>query len=789
MSWRRILVPATRLRPRRTQLSERYAGLLVRFRYAVVLAWVSFALAAQFLLPDISDTDGGVDGFINPDSPAIATEIESVTTFGFPLLARVVIVQRDPDGLSAFAQAEAVLRAVALTQNSYADVEPILGALPVTNTQGLFPSSSEENTTALTYLFMPPSAGFEEQTIAARGFADRFLADEDDALVGVTGSIPARVAQASILEESLPLVELATLLAIVLIVGLYFRSVVAPLLALITAGVAFVVTLRVAGLAGTLLGVTVPSELEPLMVALLLGVVTDYVIFFVSGLKSELQTGIPSAAAVKRSAATFGPIVAVAGLTVAAGTAALLVAGSPLFRAFGPGMALAVLVGLVVSVTLVPALLAILGRGALWPSRVIVGAPTQGTVDSSLTQPGAGGAPSSRMAALTRRPVAWRVFGVTAAALVIAAIPLLSLNLGLGFTTSLPAGSAPRVAADAAKQGFGDGILSPTVLFLSEDDIGDRRSNLIRLEESIESQPGVASVLGPADIGVQTDLGLVVARSGDAARLLVILEDEPLGATAIDTLTRLEQRLPELLVRAELSTARTGFAGDTAIAAEIVAATQDDLGRISFAALAVNLLLLILFLRALVAPLYLLACSVLALAASLGLTTFFFQTVLGHDGLTFYVPFAAAVLLVALGSDYNIFGVGHIWQAAKRLPLRAAIITAVPQTTRAITAAGITLAASFGMLGLVPLRPFRELAFAMFVGILLDAVVVRSLLVPTLLVLVGRRSSWPSRLLSSVEEPPRELHEATKEEVFSEETTGASGSVHPRGQPEASPHS
>jgi RND superfamily putative drug exporter len=180
----------------------------------------------------------------------------------------------------------------------------------------------------------------------------------------------------------------------------------------------------------------------------------------------------------------------------------------------------------------------------------------------------------------------------------------------------------------------------------------------------------------------------------------------------------------------------------------VVTATQDDFGRITLAVLTVNLVLLIFFLRALVAPLYLLACSVLALAASLGLTAFFFQTVLGHDGLTFYVPFAAAVLLVALGSDYNIFGVGHIWQEARRRPLREAIVVAVPQTSRAITAAGVALAVSFGMLALVPLRPFAELAFAMFVGILIDALVVRSLLVPTLLVLVGARSSWPSRALS-----------------------------------------
>ena len=125
----------------------------------------------------------------------------------------------------------------------------------------------------------------------------------------------------------------------------------------------------------------------------------------------------------------------------------------------------------------------------------------------------------------------------------------------------------------------------------------------------------------------------------------------------------------------------------------------------------------------------LLAASLLALAASLGLTNLLFQTVLGEDGLTFYVPFAAAVLLVALGSDYNIFGVGQVWEEARRRPLPEAICTVMPRSTRAITAAGVTLSVSFGLLALVPLRPFRELAFALSVGILLDVVVVRSLLV------------------------------------------------------------
>ncbi len=165
-----------------------------------------------------------------------------------------------------------------------------------------------------------------------------------------------------------------------------------------------------------------------------------------------------------------------------------------------------------------------------------------------------------------------------------------------------------------------------------------------------------------------------------------------------------------------------------------------------------NLLLLVLFLRALVAPLYLLACSVLALCSALGLTTLLFQGALDHDGLTFYVPFTAAVLLVSLGSDYNIFAVGHIWQLAEDRPLKEAMLLAIPESTRAITAAGVALAASFGLLALVPLNAFRELGFVMAVGILLDVFVVRALLVPSLLTLVGRRSGWPSDRLADAPE-------------------------------------
>jgi RND superfamily putative drug exporter len=170
-----------------------------------------------------------------------------------------------------------------------------------------------------------------------------------------------------------------------------------------------------------------------------------------------------------------------------------------------------------------------------------------------------------------------------------------------------------------------------------------------------------------------------------------------------------------------------------------------DLLRIGIAAFLVNFLLLALFLRSLVAPLYLVLCSALALAASIGLTTLVFQGLLGHDELTYHVPFAVAVLLLSLGSDYNVFVVGSIWQEAERRPLREAIAIAAPRASRAIGVAGLALALSFASLAIIELRQFREFAFAMSVGVLLDAFLVRALLIPALVSLVGERSWWPRR--------------------------------------------
>ena len=244
----------------------------------------------------------------------------------------------------------------------------------------------------------------------------------------------------------------------------------------------------------------------------------------------------------------------------------------------------------------------------------------------------------------------------------------------------------------------------------------------------------------------------MLSGDGSAARFLLVLDRDPQGGKAIDRYDRLASRLPGLLAANGLGGVRASFAGETALASETVDSVAESMKRIAIGAILVNLLLLALFLRALVAPLYLVAASALGLAAALGLTTLVFQDWLNQDDLTYYVPLAAGVLLVSLGSDYNLFLVGRIWREARRLPLRDAISIAAPRASRPIRLAGLALASSFALLAIVPIDEFRVFAFAMAAGVLIDTLVVRAVLVPALIALFGSVGWWPRRSAA----PPRE---------------------------------
>ena len=716
-----------------TRAGAGYRGAVVRGRWYVVGGWVALVTILTFVVPAGAGGGGNdIGDLLPPGSHAVEVEKQALSEFRVPVLSETTVVVHDPAGLSLLTRADVTLWALSYTQAYVNGDVPdgrghIIAAVPV-------PTSTPD--TAVTYLYVSAGTSLEETDALARAYAAHF-SNQSSVSAYVTGITPAQVSQAHYLNSRLELFGIASLVLIAVAVTLVFRSPVASVAVLAVAGIGYLVAARLLGLLAAAFGFALPDQLQPLIVALLLGVVTDYSVLFFSTFRRHLDDGRDRRDAVVRALRQEASVVAVAGLTVAGGTIALLAANLQLFRAFGPALALTVLIGLAVSLTLVPALMALIGPH-LFRSR-----GDHPTAESS----------SRLVHGLVRVVSARRGAAVTLAAgvlvLVAAALPVLWIRFDLSFTSGLPAyDQVQRGAAVLADSGV-RGVTAPAEVLVASPGIADRRDALDRLQRAVEAQPGVAEVLGPAQNPLPDSYGVVLSRDGDTARLIVILDSDPLAANAITDLNTLRGRLPALAAAAGLPDAQVDVTGQTAIAAELAELTRENLRLTLLAALGVEVLILMLYLRALAAPVALLACSALGVAAALGITVAVFQGLRGDPGLTFYAPFATAVLLLALGSDYNVFAVGSIWEAASRHPLPQALAIAVPRSSRAITAAGLILAATFAMVAVIPLETFRQIAFTMAVGLLIDTLIVRPVLTPAVLTLLGPAASWPSRRIRS----------------------------------------
>jgi RND superfamily putative drug exporter len=676
------------------------------------------------------------------------------------------VVQRDPRRFPLATVKHAARQAAVMDTGHAAPISGLGAAVPIANTAGAFPGSKERSTTIITFLYFRPGTSIGEQAAGGQAFARRYASAPADHLIGVTGAAPAQDAQGNLILRYLPWVELATLAAIAIIVGWHFRSFGAPLATLLCVAVAYLVAVRVVALVARRTGAALPPDLEPVLVVLLLGVTTDYAVFFLAGMRARLAGGLPRLAAARRTTAEYLPIILTAGLVVAGGVAALAVASVGTLAAFGPALAITVVTAMAVALTLAPALIAIFGGLLFRPGPARLRQAAAGRDEAAAREGPAGPPPGrltwqDRLARLaTARPVALVVAAACVAGLVLAGLGLKHIRLGFPLIRALPATSQEVRAEQAAAKGFVPGILSPTEVLVLGPDVAGRPAALARLQQALARRPGVGGVLGPATLPVvqrglvQRGVHLMVSRSGDAARYGVIERTDPLGPAAIERVAVLRRDLPALARQAGLTGVRVEVGGETALVGEAINAAVSDLTRVAVVIALVILVLLALLLRAVVAPFYLLAASVLALLAALGLTVWIFQGILGAGSLVYYVPFVVAVLLISLGSDYNVFVVGRIWEEGRRRPLRQAVAVAAPRASRTITTAGLALAAGFGLLALVPLAQFREIAVAMALGILLDTFVVRSLLVPALVVLFGRVGSWPGRTVRQMPRVP-----------------------------------
>lgn len=719
-----------------------YAGLTAYLGLPVIAVWIALTFAAAAFLPDFGAASGfGLVQLLPNNTPATHAQAVEQRLFGSSLAdSQALVVEHAAGSLSPATLATIAQHAQAVDSRRPASGSPQQPdfALPLVNVPGLLSATRSPATTAVTFLFFPSTAQSGDINAGAQRYANA-APKPPGASLGVTGPVPAQISEGDIIENALLLVELVTVVVIAVLVGVVFRSPVAPVVPLAGAGIAYLIARHVLGWGAQALGVQIPSQLAPIVIVLILGVVTDYSVFTLTGMRARLAAGERRTSALRNAASRVVPLVIAAAFTVAAGTVALVGANLDFFHVVGPGMAVAVVIAGLVSISFVPAVVGVLGRVAFWPSLPPRATTAPGRrMDESVAR--------QIVARLISRRVAAIVVVVgSAAALLLAASGLVHARLGTNVVSGLPAGSAPRHAADAATAGFGAGIIGPTTLILQAPGIARETAALARVEQVMTSSPGVDAAIGPGRLPLNIGASLFATSNQDAVRMFVVFRDDPYDAAAIEALTALEHRVAVALPNEGLSGAIVAWSGATAIAADAVAATDADVWRVALLAALLMSLVLMLYFRAVLAPLLLIASSALGLAASLGVFVDVFQGPLGYPDITFFVPVTAGVLLVSLGADYSVFVMGRIWEEARGRDMAAAVQAALPRASRAVSIAAVTLAASFAVLALVPVQPFREFAFILGVGVVIDAFLVRSFLLPALLVLAGRGAFWPHR--------------------------------------------
>jgi putative drug exporter of the RND superfamily len=458
-------------------------------------------------------------------------------------------------------------------------------------------------------------------------------------------------------------------------------------------------------------GVTVTGQSGGILPVLVFGAGTDYALLMVSRYREELRRHEDKHDAIRVTLRRTSPVVLASGATVIAALLTLTLAEVKGSSGLGPIGAMGIAMAMVSMLTLLPALLTVFGRRAFWPF-----VPRYGTEGPDETH------------GVWRRIAEWvgrgprRVWVGTTAVLAVLAIGLVQLN------SDLTSGNLFRDEVDSVQGqellegGFPAGANAPTnVVVTDQARVDDVRTALSEAPGVVEVSPEVEQ--GPA-----------------GAKLEATLEEDPYSTAAFDLVPGIRDAVHGVAGNEVL------VGGPTAAEYDLRQSTARDNRLIVPIALVVVFLILAALLRAIIAPLVLIATVILSFAAALGIGTFFFENVFDFPGIDPALPLFAFIFLVALGIDYNIFLMARVREETLTHGTRQGTIRGLAVTGAVITSAGLVLAGTFSTLAVLPLVFLTEIGFTVAIGVLIDTFLVRSLLVPALVLEIGDRVWWPSAL-------------------------------------------
>jgi RND superfamily putative drug exporter len=740
------------------------AALIVRFRMPVALFWVTVTVASALLLPSLGgEVNGDNTLFLSSGSPSARAAALAAPILGSAASqSQVGIVAARPGHRLTAADQTAISREIRLA----AGVPGVISA----RQSG---TSADGQAALITVRIRAGKQDVAAQQPIVDAIAATFARNRvpPGLRVRLAGQVATNIANQGSSASAMTTIGMLSVLLIIVLLLVVLRSPLAALITLVPSVLALLISMRFIAALGAH-GLQISSVTQVLLIILVLGAGTDYGLFLVFRFREELRAGHEPRAAVSRAVTRVGVSITASAGTVVLALLTLLFASFGLYRDLAVPLALGIAVMLLAGLTLLPALLAIAGR-AVFPA----------------DHAGAGDNPAGlwgRVAArLIRRPGRTLGAGVVVF-LGLAAAVLGYRAAGLGGATTAPPGSAaaagnalvarhfPQSSTDPASLVFryakpiwadpqpvatGYAVLRSSGQFTALS--GPLNPNGTQLTPASYARLHV--LLGnPGSLPPAEPAGLRVSRgSYDAFRAsagLVSADGRTIefqaGLTAgPEQSTAAADATPGIRAAVSRAAARSGAmtSGLSSQAAgyyDVSSTSGRDMLRIVPIAALVIAVLLGLVLRSLVAPLYLIVSVALSYLAALGLTTLIVIDVAGQDGLIFLLPFLMFIFLLALGEDYNILMMTRIREEASRLPLRQAVVQAVERTGHTITSAGLILAGTFAVFavagGNMMGGELKAMGLGLALGILVDTFGVRTLLVPSIVVLLGRWNWWPS---------------------------------------------
>ena len=827
------------------------AKFTARFRLYIVLFWLALTAILIILAPSLSKVGVTDDTQFLPKNTE-STQAEALIKSKFTRAldspdGSALIVVHNPAGLSQADNQTA--RVLCTWLSSSQGPSTVKAVISVFDNEALRSTLvSPDGTTMLIKLDLSVASSGIKGRETVKEVRAHIASLPSSARVLVTG--PAGIASDALIsiQQTIDKATLVTVILVVVLLLLIYRSPVAMLVPLVTIGISYLVSRGAAGFIAAS-GTNVSNLVDAYLVVTLFGIGTDYCLFMVSRFKEELQHN-DAGQAIQLAMRRIGPVILASATTVIVALLCLGISRFGMNRTSGFILAIGVAITLLAGLTLTPALISLFGQKLLWPGHLK--GKQRGTT-AIWRRVGQG---------LTRWPVAFIVPLIVVLALPYLALPKMGFSANL--LSQMPKTMGSVEGYNLMKEHFHTGELSPLYVVI-EKPAGDLTTTasletLKRLGTDLKSVEGLTAVrsfsspapallelsnqiralgqtLSPAsltqmqifqsagqsltDIAVHypgitqstnfqstvsalnkisglagqlkggtaanlpavltqvqpliagiadglaalsSEFGLQMespfsawlkssyfAEDGHYARLEVVLAGDPYSTDSIAAVARVRSSIEHSL--GGLSGVRFYVGGTSASQADILAINNSDFIHVLILAIIGIMLVTALLLRSLIAPFYMIVTVLFNFGATLGIATWLFLDVLKQSSLIYMLPIFVFVILVAVGSDYNIFLVSRIREEAHRRPLKEAILKSVTNTGGVITSCGVILAGTFATLTTASLQMVFQVGAAIGIGVLIDTFLVRALLIPSLAVLAGRWNWWPSRLFAQ-QSPP-----------------------------------